>query len=697
MPEELLEAQPATPATDTAPPSDPPPETSSRRTAYRWVDRQVLLPAVGPAETYYDFQVVLGSQADLENWGIWEIPFQPSYHTFTLHHLEVLRGGAWSDRLAASRLSVIQREDDLRRLIYDQNQTLVALIGDLRVGDTLRIAYTLRGSNPVYGGRYSSDFGLTASIPVEHERLRLRSAPGRTLQAQIHRGGEVFAALHGEDEAAEDEASASRELEAPESPSDTLPRARTLDVDGWQEIHWHGRDIEPAESEWNEPAGWFSLPTLTVSEFRDWSEVAAWSIPLYRPGTTPPELAQVARQIARRTTDPGARLVAARDWVQQEIRYFALAVDEHTHQPYDLRQVLARRYGDCKDKTTLLLALLRELGIEAWPAFVHSERRASIARDLPSPRVFDHVVAVAEIDGESVWIDATLSQQGGQGPDDVYIPDYGLALESRPKVAGLTALPDTAGGPGASRHRYAYRVPNGGAASAVIESEFTGYLAEQQRRTLQTTTEEELAEQYVEYYTMDQGSITQTADLEIEDSRSANRIEIRESYELRRPQDNDISFETLVLLVGSDLPRPDPGERAAPYALPHPLHRIEEVEISAELQGPFEAVEETIDNPWFRYTARSTEVPDGIRLTYELETRADRVPAADLDRYRKDVDRLSGSLGYQIHREPELFEGEWWSDHSDRGKLIFVSGATALVMIALLLFGVGVWFAFRRG
>src|SRR5258708_22662911 len=74
---------------------------------------------------------------------------------------------------------------------------------------------------------------------------------------------------------------------------------------------------------------------------------------------------------------------------------------------------LAQRYGDCKDKTFLLCLLLHELGVEAQPAMVNTRLRHRLDDSLPSPFVFDHVIAEVMADGQPHWIDGTISGQGG--------------------------------------------------------------------------------------------------------------------------------------------------------------------------------------------------------------------------------------------------------------------------------------------
>jgi hypothetical protein len=95
--------------------------------------------------------------------------------------------------------------------------------------------------------------------------------------------------------------------------------------------------------------------------------------------------------------------------VQQQVRYIYVGLDGGNYKPATADETWTRRYGDCKAKTALLLALLRELGIEAEPVLANnSGTDDGLDARLPSPGMFNHVLVRARIDGASYWLDGTL-------------------------------------------------------------------------------------------------------------------------------------------------------------------------------------------------------------------------------------------------------------------------------------------------
>src|SRR5690606_12491954 len=113
---------------------------------------------------------------------------------------------------------------------------------------------------------------------------------------------------------------------------------------------------------------------------------------------------EIKRIASTETSDEG-RLLAALRFVQGEIRYLGVEVGPGSHAPSPPDQVLARRLGDCKDKTLLTVTLLDRLGIEAHPPLVATGLRRAIAQRLPSPGAFDHVIVLAKLDGQFIWLD----------------------------------------------------------------------------------------------------------------------------------------------------------------------------------------------------------------------------------------------------------------------------------------------------
>lgn len=103
--------------------------------------------------------------------------------------------------------------------------------------------------------------------------------------------------------------------------------------------------------------------------------------------------------------------VAIVDYLDREVRYTGIEFGEAAIVPHDPAETLSRKYGDCKDKATLLVTMLRAAKIPAYVALLNAGSRMDVPAELPGMGLFDH--AIVYIPGNprrgepALWIDAT--------------------------------------------------------------------------------------------------------------------------------------------------------------------------------------------------------------------------------------------------------------------------------------------------
>ncbi|MBK8164413.1 MAG: hypothetical protein IPK64_00460 [bacterium] len=149
------------------------------------------------------------------------------------------------------------------------------------------------------------------------------------------------------------------------------------------------------------------------------------------------------RELAHSLTDGRAsaleRIDAVYAWVQGNTRYLGLFRELGGIIPERAALVASKGYGDCKGLGSLLIALLRAAGIEAWPVLVRTSHVGPLSIDLPNPSQFNHFIVWADDGGDGVWLDATLTDcpAGHVYPHDAASP----VLQLRPGHEGLVTLP----------------------------------------------------------------------------------------------------------------------------------------------------------------------------------------------------------------------------------------------------------------
>jgi tetratricopeptide (TPR) repeat protein len=166
-------------------------------------------------------------------------------------------------------------------------------------------------------------------------------------------------------------------------------------------------------------------PRVMFSTFQSWAEVANWYGQLERDRRVPtPEIRAKADEIAHGLQTDDHKAQALYYWVSQNIRYVSLSFGLGRYQPHAAAEVLANGYGDCKDKTALLEAMLEAEGLHAHPVLANT--LLDIDPEMPNPSQFDHAFTFLRVGDKDMWLDTTV----GVGP-------YGYLM---PQLRGKEAL-----------------------------------------------------------------------------------------------------------------------------------------------------------------------------------------------------------------------------------------------------------------
>ncbi|HET6928893.1 MAG TPA: DUF3857 and transglutaminase domain-containing protein, partial [Candidatus Acidoferrum sp.] len=134
-------------------------------------------------------------------------------------------------------------------------------------------------------------------------------------------------------------------------------------------------------------------PSGAKGGFLTWSEMGSWykGLTQNRLDASPAIKQKVAELTANRPTAFG-KMVALAEFMQKDIRYVAITLGIGGLQPHSADETFSHRYGDCKDKATLLSSMLREVGIDSYFVVINHERGGVTPLTPPHIGAFDHVV-----------------------------------------------------------------------------------------------------------------------------------------------------------------------------------------------------------------------------------------------------------------------------------------------------------------
>jgi hypothetical protein len=140
----------------------------------------------------------------------------------------------------------------------------------------------------------------------------------------------------------------------------------------------------------------YAGPGIVAPTEGTWKGIGEWYQSISKDRLLPtPEIAAKATELAGGKTDFYDKTEVIAEFVQKQIRYFAIEVGIGGYQPHAAGDIFHNRYGDCKDKATLLTAMLSTVGIHGALVMV-DDRRGVVDPDAPSI-VGDHVIAAIEI------------------------------------------------------------------------------------------------------------------------------------------------------------------------------------------------------------------------------------------------------------------------------------------------------------
>ncbi|MGD8375429.1 MAG: DUF3857 and transglutaminase domain-containing protein [Acidobacteriota bacterium] len=192
-------------------------------------------------------------------------------------------------------------------------------------------------------------------------------------------------------------------------------------TDGDREIRsWTARDTAAVEFDPGSPPAADLLPRVSLFpeeilwedhriDSTTWDGIASWYAGLARDGMQPD--ADVSRLTAEVVAGAGSgdeRIRRIYEFVQRQVQYVAVELGVGGWKPHPSGEVLHHRYGDCKDKATLMIAMLRATGLDGNPVLVRTRDAGRTDPEQPVPSFNHAIVAVPAEDG-FLFLDPTAT------------------------------------------------------------------------------------------------------------------------------------------------------------------------------------------------------------------------------------------------------------------------------------------------
>ncbi len=270
------------------------------------------------------------------------------------------------------------------------------------------------------------------------------------------------------------------------------------------EYVWDLTNLTAIPDEDLQPSSYEPYPYFELSDFPDWAAVVKWAVPLYKvtPTNVPPELQDLISSWKSAGQPREEQIRLALEFVQDDVRYTGIELGPDAYRPADPLETFKKRFGDCKGKVSLMCLILKLMDVDAYPALVDTDMRESIAGHLPSPFQFNHVILELKLGDRFIWLDPTYSHQGGS-LEDRFVPAYGKALVIRSGNDSLETIPAKPGAIGRQivTSTFILHTNNDEPVDFRVPTQYRGAAADDMRASLADTSMDDLAQNYLNFYT----------------------------------------------------------------------------------------------------------------------------------------------------------------------------------------------------
>lgn len=632
----------------------PLPEHVNNGEYYRLYEDQVLLDK-NNVSRFRRFVIELTDIKSVEGNSQLSIDFDPSYEALKVHSVEIIRGNEIIDKLSDADVQVIQRETDMDALLYDGSKTFNAILKDIRPGDILDYSFTIEGLNPIFDDKFSEDYNLEWSVPVGNTYLRVVNRKEVDLYFNyLNREYEPEVVKNG-------------------SIEEYIWQVTTKDTLTWDS---------------STPSWYFPLSRLEISEFKSWSEFKKWAYKLFDQDYDKEDIKTLFKEIAGTSRNKEEIVFNIINWVQDEVRYLGLESGVASYKPTTPDKTLKRRFGDCKDKSFLTIALLEQAGVEAWPVLVNTRYGVELHKSIPLTGLFNHAIIAFKLDGELTWVDPTDNFQGGES-EGFNQPNYFNALILDRKRSTFISMDS---GPLEEPNYevfYDFDLSSDPAAFSVTSNNRFNS-ADYQRSKFKRDGKSQIQDEYLNFYTSYYPGIEVEKEMELSDNVKSNVFNIKESYFINNIWSiNEESGEKSVNLYPIDLSiyinLPRDIRRTMPIALSYPLYISQTIRAKYdETQGVFDSDSFSLKSEYIEFSFVSNFKNQILTNKFEFKTLKESVPVEHIEDYMADINTILDKLDYSYYSKFEK-QGEPQAVEIDTPEIKTPSRLFSIIAISIVL------------
>jgi tetratricopeptide (TPR) repeat protein len=170
---------------------------------------------------------------------------------------------------------------------------------------------------------------------------------------------------------------------------------------------WQFKDIAQMIPESNMPPQAQINPSIILSSFKSWKEIYDWWWGLAKDKIQADEaIREKVKELTRNLASIEEKTRAIYNFCARDIRYVAVEYGQAGYEPHQAADIFRNKYGDCKDQAILLVTMLKEAGVPAWPLLIATKDYYNLNEDFPS-MLFNHCIACVSLEGKIIFLDPT--------------------------------------------------------------------------------------------------------------------------------------------------------------------------------------------------------------------------------------------------------------------------------------------------
>lgn len=567
----------------------------------------------------------LNEPSNLESASVKDVVVEEN-ETYIIHRISVLREGVLIDKIADTKIKVLDSENQSEGGILSSNKKVNITIKDLRLYDVLitedsrvkvftdrdfmrkeflKYVYVTPSTYWAYGN-YKFTFINDRKDPIAYKKAFFRDDEGNVLEPEIKH----------------------------------LKKGERFVIEKQDYINFFDTNREIA-------------PFIDFATDSSWVDLANYIAPLYEEIYSKASLKEFAPKLVEKLdaiTDKDEQLQFAIDYVQNHVYYIFNADEMNGHKPQEPSITYENKQGDCKAKSVLLKVVLDYINVDSSVVLVNFNTDHYITHYLPSLLTFNHVILKINYKGETYFIDATSRDEFGliENRGFIYFLHY---LEVKQNQGLQIREP----------HKFSYYGINekvdfsaqNSIGKLKLVTTYKGNRANYMRKYFKNTNKREIVDSWNNFlfYTLNYSNDRNGTDIRtifkdavieiVSDDKKLNEFTIQYNAEIENPYFTDQQQNRFLMYFDRNMVKN--GARDFMHTDIPFWHNFDNEKYEVNLltdqkidtQEKYTIQESTINNPYFDYTSRKKVTKNGASIYIDYKPLVNlEIPQKDFEEFR---------------------------------------------------------------